>query len=333
MPPRQNPDAPVRNPRPAPPANPTPITPSGPATGGPYNGPPPTGQRGTGTQTPPPVNQNPGDSPALARIRALLDSYGLGSLADWAWQQLIAGRDETQVAQDLRERQEFKDRFAGMETRRQRGLAPMSPEEYVAWERQAAQMMRSYGMPPGFYDHPSDFADLIGKDVSVNELEQRLASYADAAYKAPQQTRDQLRQLYGVDETNIAAFFADPDRGWQTIERQVRAAQVSGAAQSQQFGQLTSAEAEALAAEGLDAEAANRVFGELANSREVTGQLAGESDAGMTREQQLAAAGGSAQALRELEARRRRRQAAFEGGGSFANSEAGLAVGSNLAGT
>lgn len=277
---------------------------------------------------------NPDDSPAYALIRDLLTSYGLESLVPWMREQIIGGASETQVMQSLRQQEAYKTRFRGLEVRRAAGLNPMSEAEYVSYERQAASMMRAAGMPAGFYDQPNDFADLIGKDVSINELQQRLTSYSEAVYQQPVEVRRQLRDLYGVDEGSLAAFFADPERGWQTIQQQYRASQVAGAATRQSFGPLAASEAERLAALGVTAEQANQGFGTLGQSREITGALAGEDpNAVMGRDAQLAAVGGDAKAQAELEARRRRRQAAFEGGGSFANSAEGLAVGSNRAGS
>lgn len=333
--PRTNPDAPTRIPPGGGTPNPTPVTP---AQGGPVAGTPAppgpadtAGQAGNYNPPPPPISR---DNPAFLRLSNLLSAYGLGSLVDWLYDQMVAGRDETQITQDLRDRQEYRQRFRGLEVRQQRGLPPMSVDEYLAYERQAAQIMRAHGLPAGFYDSPDDYADLIGKDVSVNELEQRLATATEALYQSPQEVRDQLRNLYGVTEGALVAHFLDPDRAAPEIQRQFRSAQVAAEAARQQFGQLTAEEAQALADQGVDGEAAARAFGALGQSREITGALAGEAPTGaMSRADQLAAVGGDAAAQAEIERRRRQRQAAFGGGGGFTTSQEGLSVGSNRAGS
>ena len=333
--PRTNPDAPVTNPNPTPGGsgvNPDPFSYTQPDGYTPGND--PQYRRAAAsdyTPPPPPISR---DNPAYLRIKALLDAYGLGSLVDWAYDQMVNGRDEVQVTQDLRDRDEFKARFRGLEIRRQRGLPPMSVDEYLAYERQAASIMHAAGLPAGFYDSPDDYADLIGKDVSVNELQQRVADATTALYQSPQEVRDELSRQYGVTEGTLAAWFLDSERAMPEIQRQFRSAQIGAEARRQQFGPLTAAEAERLAELGIDAEQAAQAFGALAQSREITGALAVEGDPmGMSRAQQLAAVGGDAAAQAELEWRRRRRQSAFEGGGGFAQSDSGLAVGSNRAGS
>lgn len=343
MSPRRNPDAPARNQRPTPSRNP--VNPRrikrpqvGPAPDGPAFF---AGQQGTRSDPPGTNNQDPpgqqlddSQSEALATIAQLLSYYGLDSLISWVRDQIVNGSSETQVIQSLRQQDAYKLRFRGLELRRSAGLNAMSEAEYIAYERQAASMMRAAGFPPGFYDSPDDFADLIGKDVSINELQQRLTTYSEAVFQQPVEVRNQLRRLYGVDEGSLAAFFADPDRGWQVIQKQYRASQVAGGAERQQFGPITAEEAERLADLGISGDQAAERFGVLAQSKEITGALAGEDPASaMTRESMFGAVGGESRAQAEFEARRRRRQAAFEGGGSFANSAEGLAVGSNRAGS
>lgn len=281
---------------------------------------------------PTPYTPTPGQ---FAALRRFLDQYGLGDLYDTAVGWLIDGTadnpDRLEVA--LRDTPQFRTRFAGIIQREANGLPPISINEYVAYENQAYQLMRSYGYPPGFYDQPDDFAGMIGGNVSLTELEQRLASYADVAAVGRDQVRTELARQFAdagvadaVDEMTtgeLAAFFIDPARGLQSIRQRLQAAQVGAAAADSGFGALTYGEASRLTGAGVEEAAARQAFGALAQQGDVTRALAGEQG-GMAREDQVGVVAGDGQALTELERRRRARQGGFEGGGGFATTGEGV---------
>lgn len=271
--------------------------------------------------------------PAYDTIAALLARYGLSSLTGWAWDQLTSGRSPDEVQLALRDTSEFRGRFRGLFDREAAGLPPISVDEYLQYEDQAFQMMREFGYPPGFYDDPDDFANLIGRNVSINELQQRLSSYADVAAVGREQYRTELARHFqgggiadAVDELTdgeLAAVMIDPDRGLPVIRQRLAAAGVSAGAVGAGFGSLSFAEASRLAGVGLEEGAARQAFGELASQGDVTGALAGE-EAGLSRETQLGVVAGEAAAVADLERRRRQRQGAFGGGGGFSTSGEGV---------
>jgi len=279
---------------------------------------------------PPPAAPTPAQ---FATLRTLLTRYGLMSLYDTAVQWMVDGiadsPDRLQIA--LRETPQFRERFRGLIAREENGLPPISVDEALAYEDQAFQLMRSYGYPPGFYDDPDDFQDLIANNVSGVELEQRLTSYADVAAVGREQVRAELGRQFGNGEAvdsltdgDLAAWFIDPQRGLQAIRQRLAAAQVSASAVGAGFGGLTYGESSRLTGAGVDESQARQAFGALAQQGDVTGTLAGETEAGMARENQIGVVAGDGRALSELERRRRGRQGAFEGGGSFATTGEGV---------
>lgn len=167
---------------------------------------------------------------AFTYIEDLLSSYGLSSLAHNAWQKLIDGVTQDQVIQWLRTTPEYAQRFPGMAVRRAKGLSAISEGEYISYERQAGQILHAAGMPAGFYDTPEDFADLIGKDLSLSELNQRITNnYIRVAQAAPE-VRNAFQAFFGPDgDTALAAFFMDPDKAQPFLERAVTEAEISGA--------------------------------------------------------------------------------------------------------
>src|SRR5690606_22357500 len=118
--------------------------------------------------TPPaPAGPPPEQRDARERIGQLLDEYGLGNLRGTAWDLISRGATDAEILRTIRESDEYKRRFAGLIMRQQAGFAPMAEAEYIQYENAAAQMMRSAGLPEGFYDDPSDFANLIGQNVGL----------------------------------------------------------------------------------------------------------------------------------------------------------------------
>lgn len=167
---------------------------------------------------------------AYAYLTAVLSSYGLSSLSSWAWDQIINGAGNEEILQRLRDTTEFKTRFKAIVQREQAGLPPMSPAEVVAYENQAAQLMRAAGLPPGFYDSPDDFADLMGaKNVSMAELSDRInQGYARVANTDPY-VRQAFADLFGPSgDAALASVFLDADKALPALEQQASAAEFAG---------------------------------------------------------------------------------------------------------
>jgi hypothetical protein len=260
---------------------------------------------------------------AYARLQTVLNDYGLGSLAATVQSWLVEGLSEDEIVQRMRETPEFKTRFPAIEERKKKGLAPISPGEYVAYERQARQMMRAAGFPEGLYDQQSDFTTYITNDMSLSEMGDRVTLAADAMFRMPAEDRDALSR-WGLSPGDMTAYWLDPTKAQPMLERKQAAAKLSGAAQRSQFGGLDEGTATGLAQVGVTASQAEQGFGRLYDSRELFGSLDAGEDAIGQDEQIDAAFRGNAQAQRRIEQRRRRRQGVFEGGGQFATGQGGV---------
>lgn len=279
----------------------------------------------TPTGPPPTAPSGPTEEQRDARVylSSLLDTYGLGSLTDWAWDLIVQGASDDEVIQALRERPEYAARFPGMAERRTKGYPAISEAEYLAYERQAVGMFRAAGLPEGFYDQPSDFASFIGRDVSVAELSQRVQIAEDAAYNAPAEVRDELQGFYGLGPGDLTAYWLDPDKALPLLERRYRAASTSATARQTGFGGLSATEAEGLVAQGVTEDQARQGFSDLARGQELFRPLdAGESAIG--RESQLGATfGQDAAAKQQIENRQKRRTNQFAEGGGFTTGREG----------
>jgi len=141
----------------------------------------------------PPAPAAPAFSPnpdARNTIKAVLSTYGLESLAEVLWGNYTSGlvdiNNEQALVFSIRDTDQYKTRFAGNAARMKKGLAELSPGEYIGLEDSYRQVMQSNGLPPGFYDQNDDFSKLIEGDVSPSELQDRVQQgYAVVAESDP----------------------------------------------------------------------------------------------------------------------------------------------------
>jgi hypothetical protein len=274
----------------------------------------------------PPAPVQPMFSPnpdARNTIKAVLATYGLESLADTLWGSYTSGlvdiNNEQALVYSIRDTDQYKTRFVGNAARTKRGLAELSPAEYIGLEDSYRQIMQSNGMPSGFYDQTDDFAKLIEGDVSPSELQNRVQQGYAVVAQADPEVRRQMQTLYGVTEGQLAAYFIDPERTAPLLKQQAQAAQIAARASEQGGIQLTGTYAENLAARGITEQQARAGFAEVGGLGELKQTFAGET--ALSGEQLAGAAFGiDVAAQQELERRKKLRTGEFAGGGSFART-------------
>jgi hypothetical protein len=283
----------------------------------------------------------------LAQVQAMLDSLKLGFLGaafkQAAQDQKIDVADLDQLGTfidtypDETVKKAFSDRFSGNKMRVANGLTPLSYKDYIARENEYVTRLANNGLPVGFYDQPEDLAKLIGGGVSAVEFNNRITVGYQAAMSADPATKAALRDLYGITDADLAAYYLDPTKATDsvlaskknatTFGTQIAGAQIAGQAQSQAGMGLNAAEAEALAAQGVTMATARQGFSNIAQERELYGTTTAEAasgETGITTTEQIGAAlGTNAAAAQRVAARRRKRTAAFEAGGSLAVTQQG----------
>lgn len=175
---------------------------------------------------PPPLTAAQQD--AFARLNQILNQYGLGSLADWLRQKIVAGASDSQILLELYDQPAFRQRFPAIEARRAAGLTPLNPTEILAYEQQVSQLVHLSGLPASFAS--STYAqDLLAHDVSVAELSARIEQGFLKVSEAPQEVRDAFSRYFGVNGDNaIAALFLDPDKSLPELEKMAMSSYVGG---------------------------------------------------------------------------------------------------------
>lgn len=186
-----------------------------------------------------------GQKDTFNELAAYLQDLGLGSLfavdADgnptgWLWNQIVNGIDTAeQLAVSIENTDAFKTRYGVISEMRKRAAAgePVKVPtigEVREYEDTAAKVMRQAGMPVWFYDSYTDLQSLMGKDISVAELEQRVGRGWSMVRDADPAVREAFSNFYGIAQGDaaLAAFILDPGKTLSSIERSSRAAYTAG---------------------------------------------------------------------------------------------------------
>lgn len=176
---------------------------------------------------------------AKAILRNVLASYGLESLYEYAYslyaKNEIDVNDGDSLIFALKEQEAYKKRFAANERRKSLGFKELSPATYLALERSYKDTLAANGLPQGFYDSPDDFEKLIGGDVSVAELNNRLKDAYTVVRDASPEVKNKMAEMYGVTDGDLLAYVIDPDRARPLMapdyKRQAQAALIAESAQ------------------------------------------------------------------------------------------------------
>lgn len=203
-------------------------------------------------------------------LQQTLAQYGfsgqqLQQISAWARTEIINGSSADQITLDMQTTPWFKQRFPGIELRKQAGLTPITPATYLSLEDSYTQILRQSGLPQNFYNTPEDFANLIGADVSPTELQDRITNAYDVVNTAPLAVQQAFHNFYGPQgQSALAAYVIDPTRAEPALLKQVQAAENSGI--GAQFGfQVDKGTAEQMAALGIDNTQATTGFKQAEN--------------------------------------------------------------------
>lgn len=172
---------------------------------------------------------------ALARLRQVAITYGLpDTLGDWMWDSLLKGKGEAEILNDLYDPanpggKAFAARFPAIQKRRAAGLAPLSPGEYIAYERGYRQLMDQAQMPRDFYDSPEDVTSFLTNDVSLAEIGDRIQQGYVAVRSLPKDIRDEFTNLFGTSgDAALASFVLDRNRSLPALQKNIASAQAAG---------------------------------------------------------------------------------------------------------
>lgn len=184
------------------------------------------------------------------------------------------------IVQNVRDSDRYKRRFKGLVKRRQAGLPAISEREYLEVEQGYLNQLRTFNIQGTLglddTDNFREFAsDMIAKDVSVQEFNQRLDMGAALARDTSEEVLGAFEEFYGVRPTEDAllVYSLDPDRGIDIIEDQIATAQVGGEAFRHGLN-VSRSRAEILRQEGVTQSLARQGFADVASEEPVLRRLA-----------------------------------------------------------
>lgn len=205
---------------------------------------------------------DPTTAGAAAIINAQLQSWGIYDLAPDVLRILQQGLGPAAVLTELENTNSYKTRFAANDERRKKGLRVLPPAEYVATETQLKGVLRTFGMPAGFYDSNEDMRKFLANDVSPAELQDRAQVAQTIWLTGPQENRDAWKQYYGLGDGAAIAAILNPDKAVGLIQKQAAAAQLGGTAARQGLD-VARNRAEDLVGQGVSLDQARTGYGQI----------------------------------------------------------------------
>jgi hypothetical protein len=205
----------------------------------------------------------PDQQSASAALQQQLLNWGIPELATDVNRLIKQGLSEDAITLQLQESTAYQKRFAGNALRLKKGLAVLSPADYVNTETAYAQVLRQFGMPAGFYDSHDDFTNLIANDVSGAELSQRAQDAQEKYLLGPAENRQWWRDHIGGTDAEAIAAILDPGKAIPLVERRLTQSAIGGAALKQGL-QVSTGRADELAAAGVTGDQAQQGYTAIA---------------------------------------------------------------------
>lgn len=209
---------------------------------------------------------------AAAALIEMFSQFDLQSLAGSIIGMVRQGFSSDTIAIMLQDTPQYKARFAANEKRRAKGLAVLSPNEYIQTERAYRQILATSGMPQGFYDSISDFQNFLANDLSPTELNDRVKAWQGEALKDPAGLAA-IRKITGLGVSDYAAYLMDPGRALPLIQKTARAVSFAAAASRHGYD-VTKTLAEQYGALGIEADDSEKGFAAIQEVQGETDRLA-----------------------------------------------------------
>jgi len=268
---------------------------------------------------------------ARDRARLLAEQFGLGGdFFNQIEQLLYEDISEASLILALRSTDAYKKRFAANAARVAKGLPALSEAAYLNTENLYRQELRAAGLPPEFYDSQDDFRIYIENDLGYNEFVSRVGLARRASQMANPEVKMQLKNLYGVGDNELVAYFLNPQKTTTMLQRQFNVAQTAGALSRAGFGtgmaeDLTTAVVGGRPETTLDYKELQQSAETAAAFRPISEQVLGGERGAVTESDLLTGiVAEDVQSQRRLQREQQRRLAEYQGGGGLMESQQGV---------
>ena len=113
----------------------------------------------------------------------------------------------------------YYDRFGKVnEARLANGFKALDEKTIVGMEDEYQKTMQAYNAPAGFYDQTADFQTFLKNNYNVTDVANTMQAYSDFVKSTDPGIRGQLKDLYGIGDEALTAYFADPTKGQPILE-------------------------------------------------------------------------------------------------------------------
>jgi hypothetical protein len=276
---------------------------------------------------------------SFSELATILSDYGLGSLftvnsdgspGGWLYEQMINGNDEpASLAMALEQTPIFKQRYKvifDMRERANNGENVVVPtvQDVLTYEEQYTQVMSAAGVPSWFYDSYTDAQDAIRRNLTVEQISNRIGASYGVVQSLPTEVRDMFREFYG-DATDgaLVAAVLDPEKTLAQLDKATRSATIAGFGAKQNVV-VSKQQAESYAGLGKSIAESQRDITQVASFKDLATSTMGESGTELAGDVAFqAGAMGDASATKQLEDRllgRQSRQRDAAGGAFVASS-------------
>lgn len=164
---------------------------------------------------------------AYAALTTLFTAYGLGSLAPKILNFLQNGFGSDTITILLQGSDEYKNRFAGNEARKQAGLQVLTPAEYLSTEASYRQLLQAAGIDPALMNH-QQYSEWIGKDISPTEIKSRVDLAVQASVNSDPWVQANLG-YFGINAMDSASYFLNDKNPLPVMQKKMNDAQIMAA--------------------------------------------------------------------------------------------------------
>ena len=228
----------------------------------------------------------------FATLAAYLSQLGLGSLfsvaadgtpSGWLYDQMINGNDsEAGILQSLEKTPVFQQRYKvifDMRDRQAKGENVVVPSvsDVLKYESEYTQTMSQAGVPAWFYDSYTDAHDAIRRNLTTNQIADRITSSYAVVKSLPTEVKDMFQQFYG-DSTDgaLVAAVLDPEKTLAQLDKATRSAAIAGFGAKQNVT-VSKQQAESYAELGRSVDQSQQDIAKVASFKDLTTSTFGES--------------------------------------------------------
>lgn len=210
---------------------------------------------------------------AFALLEEAFKLYGLESLVPVIRRYMLDDLGVEQAKLKLKTEKVYQDRFKGNELRVANGRNALSEVEYLELENDYSETLRSYGLADYFgvatdaasrLARQQKMAQVIGGDISATEFKDRIETVVTRVNMADKETKDALKSLYNITDTDLVKYFLNPAEGSEQLKEKVTVAEISAASVIAGLGQTSLGTAQELARLGINKARALKGYEEIA---------------------------------------------------------------------